>query len=137
MRTVEGLKSVFGIYLKKNIKNTRRHSETEYLRQRVIITVYYMAQVTSGKTARCDWLLTWQDFSVKTAGIMKIVKPCEQKRTQSPKSEVIRATNCCNLQRNIVALQVEKRCWPYYHPPQTLSRNKICCCKLKKFVEKK
>ena len=33
-----------------------------------------MAQVTSGKIARCDWLLTWQDFSVMTAGIMKIVK---------------------------------------------------------------
>ena len=32
-----------------------------------------MAQVTSGKTARCDWLLTWQDFSVMTARIMKIV----------------------------------------------------------------
>ena len=29
---------------------------------------YYMAQVTSGKIARCDWLLTWQD-----RGIMKIV----------------------------------------------------------------
>ena len=43
------------------------------------------------------------------------------------------------LARNIVALQVEKRCWPCYHPPQTLSRNKIsllqveaaCCSKLK------
>ena len=42
------------------------------------------------------------------------------------------------LARNIVALQVEKRCWPYYHPPQALSRNKIsllqveaaCCSKL-------
>ena len=46
--------------------------------------------------------------------------------------------NCCNLQRNgIVALQVEKRCCTSYHPPQTLSRNKICCCKLKKFVEKR
>ena len=38
-----------------------------------------MAQVTSGKIARCDWLLTWQDFPVitagiMTAGIMKIVK---------------------------------------------------------------
>ena len=32
-----------------------------------------MAQVTSGKIARCDWLLTWRDFSVITAGIMKIV----------------------------------------------------------------
>ena len=31
--------------------------------------------------------------------------------------EVIRATNCCNLQRNIVALQVEKHFWSYYHPP--------------------
>ena len=42
-----------------------------------------------------------------------------------------------NISRNIVALQVEKRC-TYYHPPQTLSRNKIsllqveaaCCIKL-------
>ena len=28
--------------------------------------------------------------------------------------EVIRATNCCNLRRNIVALQVEERCCTYY-----------------------
>ena len=42
------------------------------------------------------------------------------------------------LSRNIAALQVEKRCWPFYHPPQTLSQNKIsllqveaaCCIKL-------
>ena len=34
---------------------------------------YYMEQVTFGKIARCDWLLTWRDFSVMTAGIMKIV----------------------------------------------------------------
>ena len=32
-----------------------------------------MAQVTSGKITRCGWLLTWRDFSVMTAGIMKIV----------------------------------------------------------------
>ena len=32
-----------------------------------------MAQVTSGKITRCDWSLMWQDFSVITAGIMKIV----------------------------------------------------------------
>ena len=32
-----------------------------------------MAQVTSGKIARCDWLLNkWQNFL--TAGIMKIIK---------------------------------------------------------------
>ena len=35
--------------------------------------IYYMAQVTSGKMAHCDWLLTWRDFSVMTAGIMTIV----------------------------------------------------------------
>ena len=35
--------------------------------------IYYMAQVNSGKIACCDWLLTGQDFSVMTAGIMKIV----------------------------------------------------------------
>ena len=40
------------------------------------------------------------------------------------------------LARNIVALQVEKRCCTYYHPPQTMSRPNICCCKLKKVVEK-
>ena len=48
------------------------------------------------------------------------------------KGEVIRATNCSNLQRNIVALQVEKRCWPYYHPPQTLSLNKILLLQVEK-----
>ena len=35
--------------------------------------IYYMVQVTFGKIARCYWLLMWQDFSVMTAGIMKIV----------------------------------------------------------------
>ena len=30
------------------------------------------------------------------------------------KGEVIRATNCCNLQLNIVALQVEEKCCSYY-----------------------
>ena len=42
------------------------------------------------------------------------------------------------MQHNNVALQVQKRCCTYYHPPQTLSRNKIsllqveaaCCSKL-------
>ena len=36
------------------------------------------------------------------------------------------------MQRNTVALQVEKRCWPYYHPPQTLSRNKILLLQVEK-----
>ena len=30
------------------------------------------------------------------------------------KGEVIRETNYCNLQRNVVALQVEKRCRTYF-----------------------
>ena len=38
-----------------------------------IKAIYYMAQVTSGKIARWEWLQTWQDFSVMIAGIMKIV----------------------------------------------------------------
>ena len=66
------------------------------------------------------------------------MKRCMHARTNTFKGEVIRATNCCNLQRNIVALQVEKRRCTYYHPPQTLSRDKIlllhvevaCCSKL-------
>ena len=37
-----------------------------------------------------------------------------QMNSMGLQGEVIRATNCCNLQRNIVALQVEKCCWPYY-----------------------
>ena len=58
------------------------------------------------------------------------------------RGEVIRATNCCNLQRNNVTLQViEERCCTYYHISQTLSRNKIpswqvkaaCCSKLNFF----
>ena len=47
-----------------------------------------MVQVTSGKIVCCDWLLTWQDFSVMTAVIMKIVNAklnCEQEQTQNPK----------------------------------------------------
>ena len=39
----------------------------------IVKVYYYMAQVTSGKIERCDWLLTWRDFSIMTAGIMKIV----------------------------------------------------------------
>ena len=39
----------------------------------ITLLIYYIAQVTSGKITRCDWLLTWHDFSVMTAGIMKIV----------------------------------------------------------------
>ena len=38
-----------------------------------------MAQVTFGKIARCDWLLTWRDFSVMTEGIMKIVNAVRTK----------------------------------------------------------
>ena len=34
---------------------------------------YYMAQVTPGEITHCGWLLTRRDFSVMTAGIIKIV----------------------------------------------------------------
>ena len=44
--------------------------------------------------------------------------------------QLIRETFSFNLSRNIVALQVEKRCCPYYQ--RDLPRNKFQCCKLKK-----
>ena len=69
---------------------------------------------------------------------MKLIYNCSYRKLVNlkyvPKGEVIRATNCCNLQRNIVALQVENRCCTYYHPPQTLfnmlqhaATTKFCC----------
>ena len=57
--------------------------------------------------------------------------------TKTSKGQVIRATFSFNLSRNIVALQVEKRCCPYYHLVLNLPRNKFQCCKLKKIVCKK
>ena len=41
------------------------------------------------------------------------------------------------LLRNIVALQVEKRCCTYYHPPQTMSRNKILLLQVEKNIVEK
>ena len=38
---------------------------------------YYMAQVTSGKIARCDWL-------VRSRALLKLLMPCEQKQIQHP-----------------------------------------------------
>ena len=55
---------------------------------REIIEVYNMAQITSGKIARCDWLLTWWDFSVMTAGIMKIVNAMWRKTLKIVKKKI-------------------------------------------------
>ena len=49
------------------------------------LNYYIMAQVTSSNITHCDWLLTWQGFSVMTAGIMKRVNALLQKLTQNPK----------------------------------------------------
>ena len=48
----------------------RKQNKWEKAKKKIIYvtTVYYMAQVTSDKIARCDWLRP-----VMTAGIMKIV----------------------------------------------------------------
>ena len=47
------------------------------------------------------------------------------------KSEVIRATHCCNLQHNIVALQVEKCCCTYITTHlKHCHATKFRCCKL-------
>ena len=53
------------------------------------------------------------------------------------KCQVIRAIFPCNLSRKIVALQVAKLCWPYYHPRKQLVAQRIsllqvaatCCTK--------
>ena len=62
-----------------------------------------------------------------------ILGPAVQRgKDTSHKGQVIRATFSHNLSRNIVALQVEKRCCPYYHPRTRLvtQLNKFRCCKL-------
>ena len=61
----------------------------------------------------------------------------EQLLVIKSKGQVIRATFSHNLSRNIVALQVEKRCCPYYHPRSQLVTQQIsmlqvvaiCCAK--------
>ena len=64
-------------YVRRNLKRgyTREEMNVSLIKvkRKSYIIYYYMAQVTSGKIACCDWLLTWRDFSVMTAGIMKIV----------------------------------------------------------------
>ena len=52
-------------------------------------------------------------------------------------SQVIRTTFSFNLSHNIVALQVEKRCCPYYQPVLKFPRNKFQCYKLKKYLLQK
>ena len=49
----------------------------------------------------------------------------------------IRATKSCNLSRNIVTLQVAKRCCSYFHPRHNLSRNKKKLLKVEKLCFKK
>ena len=85
----------------------------------------------------------WNDFSVCVEVNLKNRFHLSSS-SRRPKGLIIRATFSSNLQRNIVALQVEKRCCTYYRPPQTLSRNKIlllqveaaCCSKCAKDILK-
>ena len=63
----------------------------------ILYYYYYMTQVTSRKIARCDWLLTQQDFSVMTRVVIqtlyilqkirKLLMHCEQKLTQNRKKK--------------------------------------------------
>ena len=52
------------------------------------------------------------------------------------KGQVIQATFPFNLSRNIVALQVAKRCCPYYHRVLNFRCNNFQCCKLKTMLQK-
>ena len=64
-------------YVRRNLKRgyTREEMNVSLIKvkRKSYIIYYYVAQGTSCKIACCDWLLTWQEFSVMTAGIMKIV----------------------------------------------------------------
>ena len=60
------------------VRNSKRRNKNVFNNHIVFgvigtLNLDYMAHVTSGKIARCDWLLMWQDFSVMTAAIIKIV----------------------------------------------------------------
>ena len=55
-----------------------------------------MAQVTSGKIARCDWLLAWQDFSVMTEGIMKLKPKALTNSKSRPKALTVRPKTLTN-----------------------------------------
>ena len=65
---LRGRKKCIGLENKTSGRKQKKNHLSNY-------TVYYMAQVTSDKIARCDWLLTRCDWlrPVMTAGIMKIV----------------------------------------------------------------
>ena len=75
---------------------------------------------------------TWRGVTANNFPVVMIF----QKKTY--KGQVIRATFSHNLPHNIVALQVEKRCCPYYHLCSQLVMQQIsmlqvvatCCAKL-------
>ena len=58
-----------------------------------------MAQVISSKIARCDWFLTWRDFSVMTVGIMKTVNALW---TQNPKKKIKKNFLCLKIKKKIL-----------------------------------
>ena len=65
------------------------------------VHLHYMAQVTSGKITRCDWLLTWKDSPVMAAGIMKIVNaPWTKTNSKSKKKVMFKEFLCLKTNQN-------------------------------------
>ena len=84
----------------------------------MLITYYsYMAQVTSGKIAHCDW---WRDLSVMTTGIMKIVN--EQKQTENPKKIMFKEFLCLKTKQNTEMSDEEHSDSEFYYPGASCSK---------------
>ena len=84
----------------------------------MILLYYYMAQVTSSKIARCDWLLTWRNFSVMTPGIMKIVNALWKKKPQNPKQIIFKKKISLKTKQNTEMSKEELSDSEFYYPEE-------------------
>ena len=103
--------------------NLYRNDNTVREGQVHVVSFYYMAQVTSGKITRCDWLPTWHDFSVTSAGIMKLLIPYEQKQTQNPKEIMSKEFLRLKTKQNTEMSDEEHSNSEFYYPKEQVPRN--------------
>ena len=80
------------------------------------IVQYYMANDTSGKIARCDWSLSWRDFSVTTAGIMKIVNSLWTKTNSTSYKKMLKKFLCLKTKQNTEMSDEEHSDSEFYYP---------------------
>ena len=84
----------------------------------LVIFYYYMAQVTSGNIAHCDWLLAWRDYYVMTAGIMKMVNALWTKQTQNLKKKIFNKFLCLKNKQNTEMSDEEHSNSEFYYPKE-------------------